>query len=1152
MVSEQGKLYEKLLTPHLSCSQSSGAYYSATYGRLYQQQFDPGYWKTNFQSPVLFRGAMKSLLRDHSDIDVVLEIGTHPALQSPIRDIMQELQAKQLPAYISTLQRQRDPSISLVTAVGELFNQGSVINFGFLDGKGSLLTDLPNYPWNRTSATWTEPRLSKAWRFKTHPHHELLGTRGLESSDVEPVWRNMLSLNDVPWLADHQVAGKVIMPAAAYIATMGEAIKQVTGLSGYVLRDVTIKSALIVPQKSAVELMTSMRPARLTHLTNSSWYQLSISSYDGSSWVELCVAQGKGKGEEVEPADKDLVNCTTAKTSASKHYARRVTERYIYHGFGHLGLHLGPQFQRLRDISASTDKHLAGATVSNELASHRSHYNVHPAAIDGVFQLCGVALVKGIARTSESLQLPISMKRVVVNPASDFLRAEAGELRGDSHRGVVALSEDTGEPGVIIEDIRGMLLYDTNSEDHADETPHSCRLEWRPDIDCLVANDLIHRQPSKRSVLCDIERAGDVAISLVLHAIKTTKTPLAITGHLSKYVSWLETRDKVVRKSSEAQYWALMGTQLRQEYLDSIIEEIHERGDHQASALAKTIGDLAQIETARNIFTGKIKPTDVVTDDRLADLQGLYKDRAKADEFIQLCGHSNPSMSILEIGAGMGRATEKILQSLTSKNGIRMYGRYVVTDSSLERLESAKERFQDRDKIFFSLLDVGKSPAEQGFEHGTFDLIVSSHALHTSRSTSDSLRNLHSLLRPGGRLYLQEPVLPLKWQSLKFALGLLPEWWIGEDDSRRETPFISVEAWGKELTNAGFTGLDAAVLDDDAPYHCCAHIVSTVAAPISQPSTITFLYQDRRHEFALRLASIFERFGIAVDWRTLDQIDHSAADHDIISTIELENPLFADISEEVYSNFMQCMSQVKKGVLWLTRAAQVDAADPNFGVVLGLARTIRCEMSLEFWTAELHKLDDAAVVAAVSIARKFWARDTLPERRDSEYSVRDGLVWVGRYHWAPTLKTIEADVRHDYPKQLEIGQFGRMESLKWVQQEPVAVGPTEVELDIRCVGLNFKVCLQVVMTSRIRPLNCITGHIDCNGHCARPTRRLGNRGDSHSHPHRLRRTERQGGRPCVHPFNWAPMHTKGCTYGYFNVDSAGSVIRRRRIHASSF
>jgi len=82
---------------------------------------------------------------------------------------------------------------------------------------------------------------------------------------------------------------------------------------------------------------------------------------------------------------------------------------------------------------------------------------------------------------------------------------------------------------------------------------------------------------------------------------------------------------------------------------------------------------------------------------------------------------------VLEIGAGTGGTTTNMLLGLKSEFGERLYSKYSYTDISSGFFVAAKERFKDHQNIEFSILDISQDPLEQGFEEGSYDLILAAN-----------------------------------------------------------------------------------------------------------------------------------------------------------------------------------------------------------------------------------------------------------------------------------------------------------------------------------------------------------------------------------------------------------------------------------------
>ena len=84
-------------------------------------------------------------------------------------------------------------------------------------------------------------------------------------------------------------------------------------------------------------------------------------------------------------------------------------------------------------------------------------------------------------------------------------------------------------------------------------------------------------------------------------------------------------------------------------------------------------------------------------------------------------------MKILEIRAGTGGLTAKILEHLKSDYGEHLYFKYTFSDISSNFLVQAQERFKEYAGIEYQALDISQDPLEQGFKAGEYNLIVASN-----------------------------------------------------------------------------------------------------------------------------------------------------------------------------------------------------------------------------------------------------------------------------------------------------------------------------------------------------------------------------------------------------------------------------------------
>ena len=57
-------------------------------------------------------------------------------------------------------------------------------------------------------------------------------------------------------------------------------------------------------------------------------------------------------------------------------------------------------------------------------------------------------------------------------------------------------------------------------------------------------------------------------------------------------------------------------------------------------------------------------------------------------------------------------------------------------------------------------------------------------------------------------------------------LGALPGYWLGADDGRPDSPFLSKNRWNEALQDAGFNGADIVLDDYSEPASCTTLIVA--------------------------------------------------------------------------------------------------------------------------------------------------------------------------------------------------------------------------------------------------------------------------------------------------------------------------------------
>ena len=206
--------YRKAIGVIKPASSKSVQFFSSLMGRkISTLALGTSYWVSNLKSPVEFASSLLnccsldeegSTLQD--SVTHLIEIGPHSALKGPIRDILGAApKTKQKIGYSCALVREQNAAITTLKLASELVMKGcylnmSTVNFPNKGSKPKLLSDLPPYPWNHETKFWHESRISHNHRLKTRPRNDILGTLAVDSNDLEPRWRNIIRLDDIPWV----------------------------------------------------------------------------------------------------------------------------------------------------------------------------------------------------------------------------------------------------------------------------------------------------------------------------------------------------------------------------------------------------------------------------------------------------------------------------------------------------------------------------------------------------------------------------------------------------------------------------------------------------------------------------------------------------------------------------------------------------------------------------------------------------------------------------------------------------------------------------------------------------------------------------------------------------------------------------------------
>ncbi|KAF5853676.1 hypothetical protein GGP41_006479 [Bipolaris sorokiniana] len=1010
---------------------------------------DARYFRHNLESPVLFLQALNSLLTESEDAArrnlCFLEVGPHSTLSGPLRQIFQ--QNSVVHPYASCLHRKKNADATYLAALGTLWQHGLDFDLHRLTnplGTAKVLTDMPTYPWYHGKAHISQNRITQAWRYPKFPHHELLGSLILENNEDQPSFRNLLQLENAPWIRDHNIDGDVVFPGAAYVTMAGEACRR-QSLSdqdhkflGFSVKNMVIGAALILEENSPVEIVTSLRRWRITdHLESNGW-EFTISSFSGTTWTKHC----SGSVEAIHSSPSSPAVPETA-------FPRRIDAKKWYQAMWHLGARYGPCFQGLKDIECTPNKNSAKATVCDKTPDgSESHYLIHPTTMDVFFQTMAAAACNGQGHATDRMSVPTFIKRMDIYDCSGDLQVHNSAkvlAHGKFHGWGCALGQD-GALAMKIDQIKLMPLDTALELDlHA-----GASMTWRlePSL-TTISTVLKHNTASaKRTPL--LKEFTLLHIRKALEQIQAIKP---VSGTMERYVAWMK----------------------RQTIPDTLRSLETVRSEVKSLSCPTTVDAIVKItENIVKLVLEEIPAIEFLMADNM--LQKIYGEAKLTDRgpYLKLLGHQKPNMRILEIGAGTGGTTHEFLSKMVNdSDGGKLWSSYTYTDISAGFFGAAKERFKDH-TLEYKVLDITKDPVTQGFQRHDYDLIIATNVIHAVPNLQQALCNVHSLLRQDGTFYLEELCPDVKF--INCIMGLLPGWWMGEQDGRADEPYVQPDRWNRELRAAGFTGVADYMLDAPRPHQDNAFMIAYPAVKEALPKLVTLLFDDTTQQVVEDLKIELSQNGyfetVIQHW---DAVESAVPKSDIICLLDINKPFFFDIEASRFDKFQRWLAQVaesKNGILWLTRSSQLSCEHPRWGQTPGAMRTIPKDMGIDSAICELDRLTNPSLKAVIQVAERFSRRHISSHHLEQEYAIEDGKIYIPRLYplnvnselCKPDSSATTLPPTDSGELNLTLGTVGRLDTLQWTTCSYERPGEHEVSIEIMTTGLNFRVRLTDIYT----------------------------------------------------------------------------------------
>jgi NADPH:quinone reductase-like Zn-dependent oxidoreductase/malonyl CoA-acyl carrier protein transacylase/NAD(P)-dependent dehydrogenase (short-subunit alcohol dehydrogenase family) len=478
---------------------------------------DATYWVQNLICAVRFDEAVQSMCAPTGDlktgVNSLIELGPHAALQGPVKQILKHVGgATANIAYSSALSRNKDAVQTALALAGTLFLKGSMLDMGAinfpkpLERLPSVLTDMPRYAWNHSTSYYHESRLTKIHKFHDAPRNDLIGVLAAYSDDIEPTWRNVLRLDDVPWLRHHQMQGVTIFPISGFVVMVIEAIIQQAQAKGTRFDEVEVKGLSVktpaMLTEADLEMTITLRPNSICHDGPSfdfhvrSWSQSKGWTEHCTGIVSLCVADvNEVDGKRVEDDKKRKLETRIA---ASRQEAQLpVVASEMYKTLSDIGVSYGTTLQSLDHCHASPRASHAQIKVGDTVAEMPEHqetnYFIHPTILEQLITMYWPVL--SASGPLSTVHLPSSIGKVTVSSkASTYLQDQAKTLQTycepsaelsnlKSNKLSMVATTDANEPLITIEDLLISPILETSVDAEAEAARELCyKTEWEPAI----------------------------------------------------------------------------------------------------------------------------------------------------------------------------------------------------------------------------------------------------------------------------------------------------------------------------------------------------------------------------------------------------------------------------------------------------------------------------------------------------------------------------------------------------------------------------------------------------------------------------------------------------------------------------------------------
>ncbi|MFI7215093.1 SDR family NAD(P)-dependent oxidoreductase [Micromonospora maritima] len=333
----------------------------------------PEYWVRHVREAVRFADGVATL--HDLGVGTLLEVGPDATLTAMAADVPADRTVTLVPA----LRRDQDEATALATALARLHVTGTPVDWAAwytVDGHRPATVDLPTYAFQHRRY-WIDARAAghdAAGLGARATGHPLLDTALVTATGDVRVHGGRLSVRTHPWLADHVVRGRVVVPGTALVELALHAGAQAACDT---VEELTLAAPLVLPDDGARALQLHLAAADEQGRRRITVHSRPADDPHADWTAHADGILAPGTGQTAEPL-----------TAWPPPDATPVAVEPVYARLRDLGVEHGPTFRGLRAAWRTPD----GAAAEVELPDDADPdgYALHPALLDAALHVVGL------------------------------------------------------------------------------------------------------------------------------------------------------------------------------------------------------------------------------------------------------------------------------------------------------------------------------------------------------------------------------------------------------------------------------------------------------------------------------------------------------------------------------------------------------------------------------------------------------------------------------------------------------------------------------------------------------------------------------------------------------------------------------------------